>query len=205
MDRLAITAITNFVLAAEIFFLAGMMARTPKARRSPAWLWTGAMLGLATSAFLGGVDHGFVEAAGLDRFPIQRTNWVVMGVAVLLVVLVTARQFLGPPWRRRLELLGVVQLAVYVAAVFLVGDYVVANANAALAMLLLLAASVAGLRSGRGSWQMIVGVVLLLVASAALALEVDPAGPLDPSGVYHAIAIVGVPFMYLGGQRLDRR
>ncbi len=204
MDRLAVTAITNFVLAAEIFFFAGMMVRTRKRRLSPAWLWAGAMLALGTSAFLGGVDHGFVEAADLDRFAIQRSNWLVMGVAVLFLVLATARQFFGARLRHRLELLAVVQLVVYAVGVFVVGDFIIVVVSSGAAMLLLLGASVAGLRTGRGSWEMIVGVLLLLVASAAQGLGVDPDGPLDPSGVYHVIAMVGVPFMYLGGQRLDR-
>lgn len=204
MGTLAVTSITNFVLAAEIFFLAGMMVRTPKARVSPAWFWGGAMVGLATSALLGGIDHGFVEAAGQDRFAIQRSNWLVMGLAVLCLVLATARQFFGPRWQRRLDLLAVLQLVVYVVAVFAIGEFLVVVVSSGAAMLLLLAASVAGLPSGRGSWPMVVGVLLLLVASAAQGLEIDPDGPLSPSGLYHVIAMVGVPFMYLGGQRLHR-
>jgi hypothetical protein len=204
MDTLAVTSITNFALAAEIFFLAGMMVRTPKARLSPAWFWGGAMLALATSALLGGIDHGFVEAAGQDRFAIQRSNWLVMGVAVLFLVLATARQFFGPRWQRRLDLLAFLQIMVYVVAVFAIGEFEVVVVSSGAAMVLLLAASIAGLPSGRGSWEMVVGVLLLLVASAAQGLEVDPDGPLSPSGVYHVIAMVGVPFMYLGGQRLDR-
>lgn len=204
MDTLAITAVTNFILASEILFLAGMMVRTPKARFSPAWFWGGAMVALGTSALLGGIDHGFVEAAGLDRFAIQRSNWLVMGVAVLCLVLATARQFFGPIWQRRLDLAAVVWLAAHAAAVVAIGDFLVVVISSGAAMLLLLAASLAGLPSGRGSWPMIAGVVVLLGASIAQGLGIDPDGPLSPSGLYHVIAMVGVPFMYLGGQRLDR-
>ena len=70
----SITSITNFLLAAELFYLVGLMARTPKARDSAAWFWAGAMLALATSALLGGIDHGFVEPAGLSRYWVQRPS-----------------------------------------------------------------------------------------------------------------------------------
>ena len=68
MGTLAITSITNFILASELFFLAGLMVKTPKARFSAAWFWSGAMFGLASSALIGGIDHGFVEPAGLSRY-----------------------------------------------------------------------------------------------------------------------------------------
>ena len=67
MDTLAVTSITNFILASEIFFLAGLQLAAPKARFSAAWFWGGAMFALGTSALLGGIDHGFIEAAGRSR------------------------------------------------------------------------------------------------------------------------------------------
>ena len=72
MDTLAVTSITNVVLAAETLLLAGVLIGLPKARFSAAWFWAGAMLALGTSALLGGIDHGYVEPAGIDRFAIQR-------------------------------------------------------------------------------------------------------------------------------------
>jgi hypothetical protein len=202
VSTLAITAITNFILAAELFFLAGMMVKTPKSRFSAAWFWGGAMLALATSALLGGIDHGFVESAGLSREPIQRPNWIVLGVATFCVLLATARQFFPPGWQRPALVVATVQLVVYAVAVLVIGDFSVAILNYAPVVLLLLAMSVRGLKDGTGSWQMVVGILVLLAASAAQALRVDALSPLDHDGLYHVIFIVGAPFLYLGGQRL---
>ena len=47
-----------------------------------------------------------------------------------------------------------------------------------------------------------VGVLVLLTASAVQALGVNAFSPLDHDGLYHAISMVGVVFMYWGGQRL---
>ncbi len=202
MDTLAITSITNFVLAGELFLFAGMMVKTPKARASAAWFWAGAMLALATSALLGGIDHGFVEPAGLDRFWIQRPNWIVVGMAMACLLLATARQFF--PERRLAPLLplGLVVLAAYVGAVLLVGDFTVVIVASLSGLLLLLALSIRGLPDGSGSWQMVTGVSLLIAASAIQFLGVDVLSPLDHDGLYHVVAMVGVPFLYAGGQRL---
>jgi hypothetical protein len=204
MDTLAITSITNFILAGELFFLAGLMVRTPKARFSAAWFWAGAMLALATSALLGGIDHGFVEPAGLDRYWIQRPNWLVMGGMTFCTLMATARQFLPPRWQRIVFVLALVQLAVYAGAVLLVGDFRVVIVSYAPVVLLLLVSSTRGLRDGSGSWQMVLGLVLLLAATAVQAVGVDALEPLDHDGLYHVIAMAGVPFMYWGGQQLDR-
>ncbi len=98
MDRLAITSITNFLLAAELFFVAGMMVRTVKARFTPAWFWAVAVTALAASSLLGGIDHGFVEPAGLDRYWIQRPNWLVMGVMTFCTLQAAGGQFLPARW-----------------------------------------------------------------------------------------------------------
>jgi hypothetical protein len=203
MDRLAITAITDVILASELFFLAGMMVRTPKARGSAAWFWAAGMLALATSALLGGIDHGFVESAGLDRFVIQRGNWMIVGIAMTCVLLATARQFLSAARQPRVAVIAVVQYIVYVVAVVVIGEYLVVIAWSAAVLLLLLGLSVRGLPRGTGSWTMIVGVLLVLIASVAQALRVDVLAPLDHDGLYHLISMVGVVFLYLGGQRLQ--
>jgi hypothetical protein len=202
MDVLAITSITNFVLASELFFVAGLMVRTPKARLSPAWFWAGAMLALATSALLGGIDHGFVEPAGLSRFWIQRPNWLVMGVVTFCTLMAMARQFLPLRWQGPVLIAGLVQSAVYAAAVMLVGDFLVVIVNYLPVILAFLLLGIRGLGDGTGSWQMVVGVVVLLVATAVQALGIDAFAPLDHDGLYHVIAIAGVPFLYWGGQRL---
>ena len=109
MDTLAVTSVTNFILASEMFFLAGMMIRTPKGRFSAAWFWGGALFALASSALIGGIDHGFVEPAGLSRYVIQRPNWIVVGLATFCVLLAAGRQFLAPRLRGPVLAIGAVQ------------------------------------------------------------------------------------------------
>jgi Family of unknown function (DUF6962) len=203
MDTLAVTSVTNLVLAAETLFLAGVLAGAPKARFSAAWFWAGAMLGLGISALLGGIDHGYIEPAGLDRFPIQRSNWMVMGLATFCVLMATARQFLGPRGQRIALVVGVVQLVVYALAVVLVGDFKVVIANYLPVILLLLALSIRGVRDGTGSWSMVSGLVIMIAASLVQFLGIDAIPPVDHDGLYHLIAMCGVLLLFLGGRRLS--
>jgi hypothetical protein len=202
VDTLAITSVTNFVLAAELFLLAGMMARTPKARFSAAWFWAGAMLALATSALLGGIDHGFVEPAGLSRYFIQRPNWIVAGVATACMLLATSRQFLAPGWQRPMLALAAIQLIVYAVLVLWIDDFRIVIVNYLPVLLLLLVLSIRGTRHGSGSWQMVAGILVLLAASIVQASHVDVFNPLSADGLYHLVSMGGIAFMYLGGQRL---
>ena len=100
------------------------------------------------------------------------------------------------------SILGTIQLIVYVIAVLLIGDFRIVIVNYLPVMLLLLLLSVLRLRHGTGSWQMVVGILVLLAASAVQVLGVDLFNPLDRNGLYHTISMVGVLFMYWGGQRL---
>ena len=72
MTAQAITSITDFLLAAEVFFLAGRMSGRPKDRFSAAWYFSGVLLLLGVAALLGGIDHGFFEPTNMPRYLIQR-------------------------------------------------------------------------------------------------------------------------------------
>ena len=202
MDTLAITSITNFLLASELFFLAGLMVRTPMARFSAAWLWAGAMIALATSALIGGIDHGFVEPAGVSRYWIQRPNWIVVGLVTLCMLLAMSRQFLAPRWHLPVLALGTMQLVAYTMLVLQIEDFRIVIANYLPVILTLLLLSIRGTRHGRGSWQMVAGILLLLGASIVQIVRVDVFSPVSADGLYHLISMAGVVFMYLGGQRL---
>lgn len=202
MDTLAITSVTNFILAGELFFLAGLMVRTPRARFSAAWFWAGAMLALAASALIGGIDHGFIEPAGLSRFWVQRPNWIVVGLVIFCMLLATARQFLAPGWQRPVLALATIQLLAYAILVLQVENFGIVIANYLPVMLLLLVLSISGTRYGEGSWPMVAGILLLLVASIVQVLRIDMFSPVSGDGLYHLISMAGVVFMYWGGQRL---
>jgi hypothetical protein len=202
MDTLAITAITDFVLAGELFFLTGLVVRTPKERFSAAWFWAGAMLALATVALTAGIDHGFVEREGLSRYWVQRPNWIVFGLVTLCMLLATSRQFFAPSWQRPVLVLGTIQLIASAILVLLIEDFRIVIANYLPVTLLLLGLSIRGTRYGRGSWQMVAGVLMLLFASVVEVSDTDAFRPVSADGMYHLIAMVGVVFMYWGGQKL---
>ena len=113
MTVVAITAITNFLLAAEVFFLAGRMSRTPKVRFSAAWYFSGVLLLLGLAALLGGIDHGFFEPANIPRYLIQRSNWIVLGGVTVCLLMTTAKQFFSPAGQRAVFLAAVVQFAAW--------------------------------------------------------------------------------------------
>lgn len=201
MTALAVTAITNFILACEVFFLGGLLAGRPMARGSAAWLWTAALLALGTSALLGGIDHGFVEPAGLqDQVPLYRVTWLVMGGMILAVWLTTARQFFAPRWFVPCLLIGVIQFAVLIVLIFVVGKFWVVIVSYLPVILLFLLMNILGLRRGRGSWALIAGILIMLLASLVQYSGFDAFSPLDHNGLYHVMAMVGVVFLYWGGR-----
>ena len=56
---------TNFILASEVFLLAGLLLGRIKVVRSAEGFWSAALLFLGIAALLGGIDHGFLESYGL--------------------------------------------------------------------------------------------------------------------------------------------
>ena len=198
----AITAITDLLLAAEAFFLAGRMSGTPKVRYAAAWYFSGVLLLLGVAALLGGIDHGFFEPANMPRYLIQRSDWIVLGGVTFCLLMATAKQFFPPAVQRVVLFAALVQFAADTAAALLVDSFLVVILNYAPVMLLLLVMSLTGLRSGRGSPQMVAGILILFAASGIQAAGVDVFSPLDRNGLYHLLSMVGVAFLYFGGTQL---
>ncbi len=205
MTAEAITAITDFLLAAEAFFLAGRMTARPKDRFSAAWYFSGVLLLLGMAALLGGIDHGFVRPAGMSNYPIQRSDWMVLGGVTFCLLMTTAKQFFPPKAVRVASIVAVVQFVGYAAAVLLADSFAVVVLNYSPVMLLFLAMNIAGLRSGLGSRPMVAGILILFLASGIQAAGVNTFTPLDRNGLYHVITMVGVAVLYRGGVRLSTK
>ena len=205
MTVLAVTSITNILLASLVFFLAGRMSRIPKNRFSAAWYFTGVLLLLGVAALIGAVDHGFVEPARLPRYVIQRADWIVLGGVTFCLLMTTAKQFFDPSLQRILLIAAVVQFAADSLAVLLVDSFLDVILNYAPVMLLLLAMNILTLKSRTGSIHMIAGILILSVASAIQAAGWDALSPLDRNGVYHVVSMLGVVFLYLGGITLKTK
>jgi len=199
---LAVTSITNILLASLVFFLAGRMSRSPKVRFSAAWYFTGVLLLLGVAALIGAVDHGFFEPANMPRYFIQRADWIVLGGVSFCLLMTTAKQFFDPRFHKILLIVAVVQFVADSAAVLLVDSFLDVILNYAPVMLLLLAMNILTLRNKTGSIHMIGGILILSVASAIQAAGWDALSPLDRNGVYHLASMLGVVFLYLGGVKL---
>jgi hypothetical protein len=200
---LAWTAATNFLMGGEALWFAVLLLRRPMDPGSAAWYWARAMLLLGVAAVLGGIDHGYFEARGLPRYAIQHGNWLVLGVMTYCVLMAAAAQFFP---RRRLGAVrtaGLVQLAVYAAAVLAIDDYLVVELDYGPVILLWLCLHVAGLRSGTGSGLMAAGTAILFVATAIQVSGYDGFSPLDHNGLYHVVSMFGIAALYAGAPRLS--
>ena len=205
MTALAVTAITNFILAAEVFFLAGMLFGRKPAPRSAAWFWALAMLFVGLSALLGGIDHGFFETYGGDtpiRNTIEHTNWILIGLVTFWAFLTTIYQFFVGQWQKTLLIVAGVQLAIYAVISMLIDNFLVVLINYAPVMLWLMVMNFSGLKDGRGSWPMIVGIVVSFAASGLQATGVDVFTPFDRNSLYHFGMMLAVAFFYQSGVKL---
>lgn len=210
MTALQISALTDFVLACLAFFCAGALLTRPAERRSAAWYWRGAMFCLALAALLGGTDHGFVEPAGLSRTPIRRATWAVLGLMTAAVLLTLGAQFLGPARQRLMRGLAAVQLVAYLVAVVVLDSFLVVVVNYLPVILAMLAFNVHALWRSRGGdgpglWTIVLGILVLLLASTVQTLRIDVFSPIDHNGLYHLISMPGVVLLYFGGRRLKTR
>lgn len=199
----AVTSITDFILAGEGFFLAGLLVARHKRRYCAAWFWQCALLLLAVGAFIGGVDHGFLQAADSRiHTVVQHATWVVIGVLTLVTFLTVVEQFLDARWHQVSYAVAGLQFVAYLAAIPLVDDFRVVIGGYAPVMLWSLVCNVRGLRDGTGTWPMILSIVVALASSVIQVAGIRLSESIDHNSLYHAGMMVAVWLSYRGGLRL---
>ncbi|MDK3017288.1 DUF6962 family protein [Pseudodonghicola flavimaris] len=200
LSELALSALTDGILACELFFLAGLSFRPGVQAGSPAWLWgaTLALIGLAS--LLGMIDHGFYEAIG---HPAHR-SWVVATRVVIVagslaMIVTAAAQYLAGRWR------GMVMGAAALGALYPLGmiltsdDFMSVILYYSAGLLLLLGLSVANLRQNSGTWAMILGILVTLGISGMIPAQSSGFWGLGLYGSYHVLLMPTVILLYLGG------
>lgn len=204
LSELALSAITDLLLAVMQAFAAGLLFRPGLARGSAAWLWAVSMAVIAVVFLLGGLDHGFYEMVDHPLHPaMTAATRVLVAVASFMLALVAARRFLRQRAARVTVLcVGAFEAAV-IALVLTSDNFFVVIAGYAGVLLLLLGLAVAGLRTGAGSVAMIAGIVITLGASAIPVVGYEIVAGFGAYATYHVALMPAVFAFYLAGRALD--
>jgi hypothetical protein len=203
MTDLAVSALTNAILAAEIFFLAGLSFRVGLERWSAAWLFALYLAFIGLANLLGTIDHGFLEPIEHPaNIPVRTATRSVIALATFTLLMCTARQFFGPLGTRIALGAGLVGLVATVWVMVTEDNFLVLVAGNFVVMVLTLGLHLWGLRRGSGSLMLCAGIVASIAASLIIPFGGDGWRPLGLYGTFH-IALLGASFiLYLGGREL---
>jgi hypothetical protein len=155
--KLMVTSLTDFVLAGEILFLAGMTVVRAKARYSAAWYWSVLLLLFGIAAMAGGIDHGFFEPAHLPRYAIQRFTWLLLAGMTFNLLMTASRQFLPSRVQPLLLCIALIQFFIAAIAILMVDSFVVIVANYIPVLLFFLILNQLHRRDGKRSRELTTG------------------------------------------------
>ncbi|WP_462322347.1 DUF6962 family protein [Halochromatium sp.] len=206
MTELALSALTNAILAVFIAFLAGLSFRSDQDRTSAAGLFALYLLLAALANLLGTIHHGFIEGTGHPAdIPMRSATRVVIALGIFTLLMSTARQFMSMLGLRISFGIGLIALAVTAWIVATQDNLLVLVAASSVVMLLTLGLHLRGLREGSGSWMMCVGILLSLAASMLIPLGSEGVAGLGLYGTFHVALMPAFLFLYFAGRALKRR
>lgn len=207
LSELALSALTDGILACELFFLAGLSFRPGVQALSPAWLWAATLGLIGLASLLGTIDHGFYEAIGHPghRSMVIATRLVIVAGSLGMIV-TAAAQYLSGAARAIVAAAGALG-ALYPVSMILTSDdflSVILYYSAGL-LLLLLALSIANLRQNAGTRAMILGILITLGISGMIPAQSGGFWGLGLYGSYHVLLMPTVILLYLGGRPFRQR
>ena len=205
MTDLALSALTDVILACELYFLAGLAFRIDVERGSPAFIWAVYLTLTGTATMLGAVDHGFFEPIDHPaNLSLKFATRAAIALGTFAMLMATARQFMPAFWERVFTAAGLALLAATLWVLSRSDDLLILVAGNAVTMLLMLGLHIHGLRSGRGSAVMCLGAVMTIGASLLVVTGGDGVAGLGLYGTLHVALMPAVLVLFLGGLRLRR-
>ena len=206
MTDLAVSALTNAILAAEIFFLAGLSFREGQDRWSASWLFALYLSLIGLANLLGTIDHGFLEPIDHPaNIPVRTATRSVIALGTFTLLLSTARQFFGPLGTRICLVVGLVGLAATLWVTATQDNFLVLVAGNFVVMMLTLGLHLWGLRRGIGSAMLCAGIVASIATSMIIPFGGSGIEPFGLYGTFHIGLIVASFILYLGGRDLKTR
>jgi hypothetical protein len=206
LTELALSALTDVILACLQAFAAGLLFRPDQEKGSASRLWAWTMALIALLFLIGAIDHGFFEPVDHPyHAPLLTVNRVLVALASLMIALTAARQFLGQRGRQVVLGLGGAGALAMAVMIVLSDNFFIVIGGYSVAMLFLLALNLAALRRQPGAAAMVAGVVITFAASALPLVGYQGFAGLGVYGSYHVAMMPAVLAFYWGGLGLNRR
>lgn len=206
LSELALSGLTDLILASFQAFAAGLLFGRDSGPGSPARLWSWTMSLTAAIFLLGALDHSFFEPVNHPWHPmLMGVNRALVAVASFMIALTAAVQFLGRTGRKIVCAIAALISALVVVMVFLSDNFLIVIACYSAAMMLMLVLNLLGLRDGKGSVAMIAGILITFAASAIPFAGGQAFAGLGVYAAYHVALMPAVVAFYFAGVALDNR
>jgi hypothetical protein len=200
LEPLAISALTDVILASQLMFLAGLSLRPGVQPMSPAWIW-GVTLGLTgLASMIGAIDHGFFEPLGhAAHRPLVVLTRVTIIVGSFTMIVAASLQYL----RDTIALIPIVLAAVaalpILYIIFTSDDFLSVIVFYSIGFLFLLALSIFVARKTKHTFAMIIGIVASLAISMTIPMGFEGFWGLGLFGTYHILLMPVMFVLFFGG------
>lgn len=203
LSDLALSALTDVLLASFQAFAAGLLFRPGPRSGSPARLWAWAMALTALTFLVGAIDHGFYEPVGHPLHPLlMSVNRALVAAVSFLFVMTAATQYLGPVARKAAVAVAGLVAAATAVLVFLSDNFFIVIGCYSAALIFVLVLALWHLRQGKGAMPMVIGIAVTFAASA-IPLVGWEVGGLGVYATYHVALMPAVVAFCLAGFGLD--
>lgn len=200
------TLLTDLLLGGLGLTLARRLSHTARGdgRRAARW-WVLALAAAGLAALAGGIWHGFHQGwAPLTGWLLWRATVWSVGVASCAMLVATFHARVRAPLRGKLQILAVVQFAIY--GLWMIGhsdfQWVIADYVPAMAVVLGLHGWAFWRRRLPADGWMVAGVAVSLAAAAVQALELAPDPRFNHNDLYHVIQMAALACFYRGARGL---
>lgn len=193
------TLATDWLLGAQCIWLARRLWRHRQG--SGTRCWSVAFMATASAAIVGGAHHGFLPWLGTTPAGVLwKITLLSIGLAAFAATVGTVTSVTRGVWLTRVRAVAVLQLLAYSVAVLLTDRFLLAVVDYSIAFLFVLAIHLdRWLRRGDAAARWVVAAVLVSFGAAGIQVAgLAPHPSFNHNDLYHVVQMLGMWLLYRG-------
>tara|TARA_R110001632_G_scaffold74746_5_gene170717 strand:- start:2201 stop:2815 length:615 start_codon:yes stop_codon:yes gene_type:complete len=197
INALQLVSLSDFILAIQCVFLAGIIFGKIKSHLSSAGMLGYFLFFAGLSAFMGGIDHGFFEPVNQRYYP-RTFTYLFVAAATFFIFKYTIVTFTKGKIRSFLTGIAYIQLIAFVISSFYYHNFILVVGNYSPVLLFFFIMNLINLKKGKSERYFSIFCSIMIIATLIQVSEINLSELVNSDTLFHVIAFIGYFFMFTG-------
>ena len=202
ISPLELVSITDFILAIECLFLAGILFGKTKGESHSLKLLSLFLFFAGMAAFMGGIDHGFFQTINMRYYP-RTLTYICIAFSAFFLFRYTAIKFFQKKHIPFINIIIYGQLIGFLICSFLIHNFLLVIANYAPILVLFFVMHLINRKKEKRNGLFILFCITMFLATFIQMSGLQISALVNADSLFHFTAMIGYVFFFFGVKQMN--